>query len=345
MFKVWTLVSFLLVLGLSGTSYFSQVERSPSQFFHWQGDYISYNKNWGTEEDWTSSYNQVEQEFKSHSTGALILEKNLIKNLRKYKFIFVPGVELGTSLSPLPRQRVRFAKYFKVQRDWLTQNQMDSTILDINTETSSRQNARALIKEIKSSSQKIVLVGHSKGGMDIYLALLKFADKSIRSRIKLWINYQTPFFGSDFNKLQLSGLKKEMEFLELHAQGTLSLSPPAKAKLFNLTTVRKINNTITSEIPMLNYYSEMSPKSNSPFYQLSKKLSQQGANDGVIVPKNANFPGSKKIIVKGVDHFSTVMEVTSITHIPFTSWTWEKKFPSDQKSTFLSLLSLGLLEF
>src|SRR5690606_21099445 len=83
--------------------------------------------------------------------------------------------------------------YFIDQMEYLDRRGVPYSIMPVHTEGSIELNARTIFEQLKTL-ENIVAFGHSKGGVDLLHALIKYPE--LRTKFRKIIFMQCPFFGT-----------------------------------------------------------------------------------------------------------------------------------------------------
>lgn len=188
--------------------------------------------------------------------------------------------------------------------------------MDIESETGIYDNARKIIRELEQAPGKVIIVGHSKGGLDTLEALLKRPD--LRRKVFSVIAVQSPYMGSQVADLVLSNPVSSVPSSLL-----LALLGGSKQSLQNLSAKYRepyharneaAIKSLTRQVPFYSYSTwkddPFLPYIDTVFEVFRDYLQALGhKNDGLVPAYSAVLPGSKYIYLEGVDHLCTVMPV------------------------------------
>lgn len=257
------------------------------------------------------------REFEAVFTAGKDFSPSELSRLRSMRLLFVPGFmsNLASDSGYLPSLPF-VPEYFGRQIAYLRGRGLDCRLVDIESETSIYANARKVIKEIEQAPGKVLVIGHSKGGLDTLEALLKRPD--LRRKVHAVIAVQSPFFGSPVADLMLSG-----PTLSVPSSLLLDMLGGSKQSLRNLSVkyrrayhreneaeIRKL----TAQVPFYSY-STWKDDSFLPYldtvfegfrdYMLGLGLK----NDGLVPAESAVLPGSRYVYLAGTDHLCTVLWV------------------------------------
>jgi triacylglycerol esterase/lipase EstA (alpha/beta hydrolase family) len=119
-----------------------------------------------------------------------------IEGMKDYKMLFVPGIlyEVHKFLGAFRIARfLNLHQYFGDQMAWLRQQGIEAELVDVRS-VSMAKNAGLIERAIAASDKPVILVTHSKGGLDALAALI--GNRALQARVKGWLSLQTPFYGT-----------------------------------------------------------------------------------------------------------------------------------------------------
>ncbi len=132
---------------------------------------------------------------------SLILAPQGAKNLsglKRYKVLLVPGFMTGAFIK-VSRALGHDPKpwhYFGPQMRWLEEQGVEYELVAVLTEQTTAHNARIIRKAIDSSKKEVLLITHSKGGLDTLAAMLQLQKRRGLEKVRGWISVQSPFLGA-----------------------------------------------------------------------------------------------------------------------------------------------------
>ncbi len=227
------------------------------------------------------------------------------------QFVFFPGMFH-------PFIRTFLGPYFQDQLEFLDKRKQRAHILRFTPEGTLEENALHIKNELQDRSE-IVAFCHSKGGLDLFHALIVYPE--LRTKFKTIIFMQCPFFGTPLADLATRNLlsRKLMQFLFL-----LGLSDDIST-LIELRQDRRANYMATHKeeiaelvrlIPMQCYGSVKHPRAGQfdSLLRILRDLMLYGLkqpNDGMIPTQSAFLPGLKATTLDDVDHISCVIKFTT----------------------------------
>ena len=248
------------------------------------------------------------------------LSEKEVSELQRLYVIFVPGFlsNVVTEPSQVIEQDKGLPKlsgYFSQQVVFLRSLGVQCGIADIESQSSTEQNARTLRKIIRSSEKKVLLIAHSKGGLDSLEALLE--EPGLRANVAGVITIQSPFFGSPVADLVLSN-----SVTSYPSQKLLAALGGTKQSLVDLSSsIRKDYQAknragiekLTAGVPFL-CVTTYKQRGLIPYDTLLEVFRDYMLllglqNDGMVPAQRGMLPGSRYAVLGGVDHLATVMSV------------------------------------
>ena len=253
------------------------------------------------------------------SCDRLLGEKEKME-LGKYKVILVPGFLSNATTRPISifGKSVQLGKYFGDQMKTLTELGVEYQLADIESEQTPSFNAVIIAKEIEASDKPVILIGHSKGGLDIMETLI--TRKRLLSKVKGIITIQTPYFGSPIADYILKGgmLEKLVSHLLKSMGGNLdslvSLDTRTRGTYYqeNAAAINEVIDTVPV-ITLGSWKNGVKYELDTVLKPLRDEMLKMGLqNDGQVPLSSAILPGTDHVKIEGVDHFVTVMGTGSI---------------------------------
>lgn len=240
-----------------------------------------------------------------------------LSRLRGMRVLLVPGFMSNLATPAKSSRGLPFLPgYFTGQRDYLRSRGVDCRVVDIESETGIYDNARKIVKELEQAPGKVIIVGHSKGGLDTLEALLKRPD--LRRKVHAVIAVQSPFLGSHIADLVLSNSATSvpsallLDLLGGSKQSLQNLSVKYREAYHrrNAADIKKL----AGQVPFYSYATwkedPFLPYIDTVFEVFRDYLRALGhKNDGLVPAYSAVLPGSRYVYMEGVDHLCTVMPV------------------------------------
>lgn len=238
------------------------------------------------------------------------------EDLKGVRVILVEGV-MGNYVDTVGKWFMRLFNqydYFEDQKRWLKSVNADFKQIKVETEDGSEKIATTITKELLKSDKPVLLLTHSKGGMDALVALVR--HPALANKIVGWIFIQTPFLGSP-----VADYLEKTDPWKTIAHLVLTLLGGSGESLRDLTTDRRVpwyeNNKaaiekLRQDIPILTFgsWKDDDPNKKDSVFEFSRNLmvKYMGVDsDGLVPWKSAILPNGYYVTVEGLDHASTVV--------------------------------------
>jgi hypothetical protein len=229
------------------------------------------------------------------------------ERLAAYKLLFVPGFNADY----VQKARGYFLDQRAVLHELGLEEGTDFLVVQhqegFSGEKSVANNAAAIARLIRGSDRPVLIVSHSKGGVDVLEAL--FADPLARARVKGWISIQGAFFGSVLADTLSQGASSALVDLYLRAFGggidsLKDLRQPLR--LGYMSTHLNEISALVKQLPIL----EVSTRKPQAELPINLKLlipffgpeSAAGQTDGMLEIKNTLLPAAPFVVMEGIDH-------------------------------------------
>lgn len=234
-----------------------------------------------------------------------------MRELRGMRVLFVGGylsdrVKLGRTVDPF--HLLGLGDYFTGSMLWLRSQGVNARRVRLQTESAPADNARRVAAAIRTSDKPVVLVTHSKGGIDSLVALLD--EPELRAKVRGWVALQAPFAGSP-----IADAVWEKPWLRAAADRLLNWFGGGVESLRSLTTrVRRDYlrrraaeiAELAAAVPILSFASYQDPaglREETVFYFARNMLAKKGhKSDGLVPVASAVLPGSDFVVAPGLDH-------------------------------------------
>ncbi len=227
--------------------------------------------------------------------------------LRRYDVLFVPGFMSDPATA--------LGIYFEDHSAWLREIEVEQQVVAIESEAAPGQNAARIRSAIDGVDKPVLVVSHSKGGIDTLTALLGHAG--LRARVAGWITIQTPFRGSPVADRYLT-------YSAYHGfyRGLLQLLGGSLASLESLGFKRRAAeydahaqqiDALLADLPTLAFASwqdDTWPWQGDTLFEPERDLmlKEMGVkNDGLVPVVSGALPGMELVAISGVDHLSSVV--------------------------------------
>jgi hypothetical protein len=202
-----------------------------------------------------------------------------------------------------------FPTYMKENREGLSRRGLDVREVKTDTEQTVEHNAKVIrdaVLEAAKGGRQVVLIGHSKGGMDMTAAVAMYPE--IKEHVRAAVAMQSPYGGvpvaSDIGDQRLlSGIAgKTIEWVLRGDEDSLPDFSYENRRQF----VEKY--PWPSEIPTVS----LATSSDSQFNGLTPvinwyKVRYGEETDGVVAQRDSEIPGSRVVRLDNLDHLNSVM--------------------------------------
>lgn len=264
-----------------------------------------------------ASFNKLYEDFLTNPKDTKDLD-----NLRKYHIAIVPGLfsELYAAMYSALK-KVSPVSDPKTLNSWADQDKFFRThglrysFVPIKSQQSCATNAQIIADHIEAiaADVPIILMGHSKGGVDILNFLVRFPK--LRTRIKGWISIQSPLQGTSL--VDMAFIPRGSEIAELllgmfkGTEEALSCMSEKNAK--KLLTDEEMPKV--ASMPSVQYTSSISPNNvKSGLFMTSLYLCSvgDGENDGMVPLMSGCLPQAQCIKGSEIDHAGPVMDISPL---------------------------------
>ena len=234
--------------------------------------------------------------------------------LNDFKVLLVPGFlsDVKPGQFHIPFLHPASDTCFVEQMDWLRSMGIAYERLNMKSESSVQINGAIIAAAIKASEKPVIIIAHSKGGLDTLEALR--ADRSLLTKVRGVITLQSPFFGTP-----LADYVNTNSFLRNYAGRLLLKMGGNKESMLNLTEKDRKQYMaanaeaiagITSAVPVVSVAAFKDPvdgKWDTNLKPLRDKMFENGIHsDGIVPEESAVLPGADIVRLEGFDHSVTV---------------------------------------
>jgi hypothetical protein len=244
-----------------------------------------------------------------------------LEDFRGLHFLFVPGYlyDPFNDLSKDPAgKKWHVGEYFHDARGALKAAGVDERIAEINSEDSIFDNASDLAGLLGEMPGPVVIVSHSKGGLETLEMFLRFPE--LRKKVVLWISLQSPFYGSEIadvvygNRYTREFAKKMLEDLFEGTIQSLEEMQTSTRESYMRSHASQIRE-LSTELPIISVGSWITPegvqlKDGIPaMLPVQKIMALAGAttNDGLVEISKSYLPRSRFVRIAEMDHADAVM--------------------------------------
>lgn len=242
------------------------------------------------------------------------------KILQKHKILLILGFLSNSIMNASDYFKgfdFKVGDYFEDQVAFLKENGCESGVVGIESEETPLFNSKLIIKAIKESTKPVIFVSHSKGGVDILVALLKLRNDdpdTLLSKVKGWISIQSAFKGSPIADLVLGSIfADDIKWLleELGGSEKVLESLSVDKRKIYLKVNRVEIASIVKMVPLISFASwkeDVGLEIDTLLEPSRDLMSVLGYDsDGVVDVESQILPGSDFVKIEGVDHIASVM--------------------------------------
>lgn len=269
-------------------------------------------------------------EFQSNFSSNHLAQE--VPNLKNYKVIIVRGLfnNYFSNLSGLltnlgaPIEDRKYAPFTR-ESDFLNSIGIETVIPAVDTQGNPTENGEVLARIIKDSDKPVIILAHSKGGVDVLYGLT--AHPEVQEKVAGWINYQVPFYGTKLCDY-LTGNEIIKAPLKLLLVGIMGGQWSSMTSLCdkNMTAFHQKNQQkvkgLVQNMPIISLASTF--EVNTPLEEIFLPLGErsafsllnrtlidlgEGPNDGFTSVPSACLKGSECLVLSGIDHASLVVDL------------------------------------
>lgn len=261
-------------------------------------------------------------EFEKLDQAARAGENVLPPEAKNCVFLAVGGLFSGAAPKEL---------YFDKNLDALKDAGMQVGRVPVDTDMGVEHNAaivRQAVLDAAKDGKQVVLIGHSKGGLDSAAALAMYPE--LKDKVRALVTIQSPYGGSPMaqdlldNPLVRYGVGGAVEAIGGSVQAGEDLTYDSRKKFL-------AEHPMPAGIPAVCMASTTSNPT-SPLFATEEYMQQRYGvkSDGLVLPQDAFIPGSKSVTLHGLDH----LDSTGTTLNPFK--------PYRPEDLTLSLVAMAL---
>ncbi|EQC46948.1 hypothetical protein [Bacteriovorax sp. Seq25_V] len=242
--------------------------------------------------------------------------------------VFIPGI-LSETVIEDSSQIVNFSylmgDYFKEQLNWCATEKIKCQRIILESEASVDVNSLQLRKSLSDITGELIVISHSKGGLEFLNVLLN--DDDIRLRTHAWIAMQSPFKGAVATEIFLDNkiLKKGVEwlfsFLGGSSGGVQSISVKDREGYIKLNT--KMIEEKLRDKKFLQYGSYIKDEEGVETilgFTRDYIMERKGNNDGLVELSSTTLNVGDFVHEEGVDHLLPVLNLKRLKRVtPFVS--------------------------
>jgi hypothetical protein len=293
-------------------------QQQPSARQNTENDYSNETGILASTDVFAARGEDLSDEFEMFSSlpDFYLTQKN-VDALKDYRVIFVPGLlsDFHKTIVIYGRE-IRRGTYFLDHKRWLDSQGIEYSVAPISSQATPEENAVAVSSAVTASDKPVIIIAHSKGGIDSLEALA--GDPKLRGKVAAFIALQTPFLGSPVADWFATSPARESI-----ARWLLNVTGGTKKTLISLTTPHrrlwylrhreaiaqlaqgtKIFCVATWKEP--EHGNGLDTKFSIPRDMMIKNGFPQ--NDGLVPVQSAILPEADFVVLAQADHQVTVMD-------------------------------------
>jgi hypothetical protein len=199
--------------------------------------------------------------------------------------------------------------YMEANREGLRDRGLDVREIKVDTEASTLTNAETIRKAIESVSaegKQVVLIGHSKGGVDSTAALALYPE--LKQHVRAVVTMQSPYGGAPLATDLRSNVATKLG-VDLLAKYVFNGDPNTVRDLTYAYRQQFISeHPYPTDIPTVS----LATSSQSQLSLLAgpnnyTRLRYGEKTDGLVSPRDGKVPGSNVVVLDDLDHLNSVM--------------------------------------
>lgn len=200
--------------------------------------------------------------------------------------------------------------YMQENREGLARRGLDVREIDVDTEKTVTANAKvvrdAVLRAVKETGKKVVLIGHSKGGMDLTAAVALYPE--LKPHVRAAVTMQSPYGGVPVatdvmdqpllhsvagNAIDwvLRGDRKSLADFSYAQRKAFVRAHPWPTDIPTVSLATSSSSQFNGLTPVINWY----------------RLRYGEKTDGVVSTRDSIVPGSNVVRLDNLDHLNSVM--------------------------------------
>lgn len=233
-------------------------------------------------------------EYKRLAAESLAGGRNVPQNATNFHYLFVPGL----------MTEHYGERYMQQNLQRCTELGLSFSKADIDTDHTVAFNAEVIRKAVVASTRPVILIGHSKGGVDAAAALMLYPE--IQGKVHALVTMQSPYGGT-----HVANFIKNTSPIFTAAKGAIE-------SIFK----GDVNAIVDLSYESRRAFLAQNPLDTSKVKTLAYRTQAQGGlmglvisflkstydvdSDGLVPVLDAAIPGADDVYISGVDHGSSV---------------------------------------
>ncbi len=199
----------------------------------------------------------------------------------------------------------QLAGYMEANRDRLEDRGLDARLVPIDTEAGVERNAariRDAILAATRTGKKVVIVGHSKGGVDTTAALSLYPE--LKDRVRALVAIQSPYGGSPVAE-DIQGCNALRRITDGFVKNIWGGSPQSMIDLtYRQRRAFIAAHPFPSDVPTVSLASSRVVQLSSVMWKTAyyARYRYGKRSDGLVLPEDAEIPGSRVVRLDDMDH-------------------------------------------
>lgn len=253
----------------------------------------------------------VSEEYRAAFAAGGRLGEEEMRLLRGHRVLFLGGFlsnQMGMGRVLDPMNVTGIGDYFDQSISWLRAKGVSVERVPLQTESSPEHNARIIARALKASDKPVLVLSHSKGGLDMLETLRVHPE--LRPKVRGWVAQQAPFRGSP-----VADEFREGFFLRRFSRWMLEKLGGSEHSMASLSTKERHAymrrhaaeiRRIAKEVPILTFASFIPRQAlhrDTVFRAARDRMESRGIkNDGLVPVKSTFLAGVERVVVEGLDH-------------------------------------------
>ncbi len=233
--------------------------------------------------------------------------------------------------------------YFHDYMNTLDELKLPYKRIVVESENPVDKNAIYIKKELDKIDGKVLVISHSKGGLEFLEVLVNHPEMA--NRVVGWVSMQSPYRGSVLADYFLEGTITNnvmgwlFSILGGEQSGLSSVGTDERVKYMkdNHAKINKILGEL-NYLQFITYINDLEGR--ETLLEISRNfiLDRAGKNDGMVDLKSSLLENYRHIIINDVDHLATVLDQGNLEFIKDENESWR----FDRKKHFRALIHLIL---
>ncbi|MFG1500167.1 hypothetical protein ABMA70_08140 [Halobacteriovorax sp. XZX-3] len=233
--------------------------------------------------------------------------------------------------------------YFRDYMDLLKEHKVKFKRIVVESEDPVSKNSKFIKNEIDKINGPILVVSHSKGGLEFLDVLIN--NPQVSKRVIGWVSMQSPYHGSVLADyfIQSSFKKTVMGWLFALLGGDVSGMESVGTKIrsdYMQANAAKIEAALENInlLQFITFINEQEGRETSLEISRNFIFERVGRNDGMVDLRSSLLKPYRHVIINDVDHLTTVLDQKNMDFLKGENESWR----FDRKQHFRAILQLIL---